>query len=113
MLVKAFEIRDSMTFIPCIAVCLSPANESEEYLAARAGFGITPEAQACFVILFKMTGNMQTYDPILWNCNTMTPAHRYIRDNFEKLESGAVIDVQFIKGETKEPKQSERITVGY
>ena len=111
MLAKAFEIRDSRTFIPCIAICLSPANESEEYLAARVGFGITQEAQVGFVILLKMTGNMQTSDPNAWGCRTMTTAHKYIRDNFEKLESGAVIDVQFILGETKEPKESERITV--
>lgn len=110
MQVKTFEILDSLTFIPCIAVCLSPKNEAEEYLSGRTGFGITPEAQAGFVILLKMTGNMQTYDPVVWGCRTMTTAHRYIRENFEKLESGDVIDVQFILGETKEPKQSERIT---
>ena len=113
MIVKAFEIRDSMTFIPVVGISLCPKDGKQQYLLARAGFGTTPQEQIRFVVLFKLIGNMQTYDPLVWNDRTMTTAHRHIRDNFEKLESGEVIDVQYILGETKEVKQSERISVGY
>ena len=113
MIVKAFEIRDRITFIPVVAIYLSPKDGKEQYLLARAGFGIRPQEQTRFVVLLRLTGNMNTYDPVAWNCRTMTTAHTYIRDNFLNLESGQVIDVEFILGETKQPKESERITVGY
>jgi hypothetical protein len=34
-------------------------------------------------------------------------AHRYIEQTFSQLKSGDLIDVQFIIGETTEPKVSE------
>lgn len=39
----------------------------------------------------------------------MVEAHRYIESYFDKLNSGDVIDVEHILGETKEPKVSERL----
>ena len=39
----------------------------------------------------------------------MKEAHAYIAGHFEELESGAVIDVEFILGETAEAKKSERL----
>jgi len=38
----------------------------------------------------------------------MTVAHAYIEKNFHNLNSGDVIDVEFILGETDKPKTSER-----
>ena len=51
-----------------------------------------------------------TYDPFAWGSDTRTyqVAHQYIIDHFDELESGAVVDVEFILKETTEPKKSER-----
>jgi hypothetical protein len=38
----------------------------------------------------------------------MVEAHRYIEENWNALSDGDVIDVEFILGETKEKKISER-----
>jgi hypothetical protein len=113
MITKTFEIRDSATFMPVLGIQLSSNNEADQYLLARAGFGVTSEAQATYIICLKLTGYEQSYDPYYWGNRTMRVAHQYIKDNFSKLESGSVIDVQYILGETKEAKKSERITVGY
>jgi len=38
----------------------------------------------------------------------MLKAHEYIEKCFDELESGAVVDVEYILGETNKMKQSER-----
>ena len=38
----------------------------------------------------------------------MTAAHEWLLKNFDEVDDGAVLDVEFILGETKEPKVSER-----
>lgn len=40
----------------------------------------------------------------------MTVAHKNIEEQFDHLESGSVIDVEFILGQTPAPKKSERET---
>jgi hypothetical protein len=44
-----------------------------------------------------------------WKSHTMTTAHVWLAEHFEAVEDGAVVDVQFIRGETGAPKVSERI----
>jgi hypothetical protein len=39
----------------------------------------------------------------------MQTAHEYIVSHFNELETGAVIDVQHLLGESDEPKRSERL----
>ena len=48
-------------------------------------------------------------DPFEWGLNprTMHVAHKHIVENFDYLESGSVVDVEFILRETKHPKESE------
>lgn len=52
-------------------------------------------------------------DPYGWerSARTFPVAHDYIIKNWEKLRDGDVVDVEFILGETKVPKASERLTV--
>ena len=38
----------------------------------------------------------------------MTAAHQHIIENFDEIEHGGLVDVEFILGETEEPKTSER-----
>lgn len=108
---KTFEIRDRGTFMPFLAVRLLPSCEADRYLFARAGYTLQPVTQGEYVILINIEGNgvNAQYDPYGWpgGARTVPAAHQYIIDHWSELESGAVIDVEFILGETKEQKISE------
>ena len=124
MQVKAFEIRDAKTFIPALGVLMAPPwdsllvidpemIEAERYLLRRAGFTF----EKPLVLLCRMeaagTSNNATYDPFSWGNRTMHEAHLYITAHWAELESGAVIDVEYILGLTPNPKQSERETASF
>lgn len=72
----------------------------------RAGYG--PEGGP-YVILFKLAGGRSpaTCDPFDWNDRTMRAAHQHMIENWNALESGQVVDVEFILGETAGPKRPE------
>jgi hypothetical protein len=112
MISKTFEIRDSATFIPVLAVKLSPSCEEDRFLLGRAGYGIQPEQQGGYILLCKLDGGegFCTCDPYAWpgGARTFKVAHDYLIRHFDELGSGAVVDVEFILGITKEPKKSER-----
>lgn len=112
MKTKTFEIRDRMTFIGALATKLEPGCPRDSYLLSRSGYGLRPEDQSRYVVLSRLEGDTLHYDPFAWNSRTMTTAHRYIVEHFDELESGAVIDVEFILGETTEPKGSEFLSTG-
>ena len=106
---KMFEIRDAGTFIPVVATLMvGNQNEAESYLVRRAGFAI----ESGHVFVGKIETGGGEYDPYSWPSasRTMTIAHDYIQKHFESLESGAVIDVEFILGLRPLPKPSERFT---
>lgn len=109
---KTFEIRDRLTFIPCLAIQLDPVNEQDRYLLARAGFGLRPETQRTHVLLLRLTGPCTFHDsPEQWATpvRTLPEAHAYIQQHFSALQSGAVIDVEYLRHETDAPKESEAI----
>jgi hypothetical protein len=105
MEVKLFEVRDSATFIPVIAVNMKAANAAEKFLLGRVGF-IDPE-----VLTARITE--VTIRPLntatMYGNRTMATAHSYIEEHFDELTSGEVIDVQFILGERSTKKVSERL----
>ena len=116
VIAKLFEIRDAGTFIPVLAVQLGPTDddESERWLMARAGFGRQPEDQREYVVFCAINGGEPCrchIDPYSWGQNPRTyfVAHDYIRAHFDELESGAVVDVEFIFGIRPNPKLSERL----
>lgn len=110
MIAKAFEILDRATCIPMLAVKLEPSNVADRYVLARAGFGTTPHQQSEYIQLIEIAGGggRTACDPHEWGDRTKHVAHKHIIENFDKLESGAVIDVEFILGESTTPKPSER-----
>ncbi len=55
-----------------------------------------------------MDTTSSTRDPHDWDDRTLLQAHKHIEEKWDKLEDGAVIDVQFILGETKRPKTTEQ-----
>jgi len=114
VIVKVFEVRDSGTFLPVIAIKAEPANEAERYLAARLGYGRTPTDQSRYVLMSLLCGGEPLqYDAHRWGsiARTRTTAHEYISEHFDELETGAVVDVEYILGETDKPKQSERMNI--
>ncbi len=115
MKTKAFEIRDRATFIPVIAIQMTPSTDgpdeqkdAECFLLCRAGFSFESPS----VILCRMesigTDRNASFNPYTWGSRTYCVAHKYIIEHFDELESGAVIDVEFILGESKTCKVSER-----
>lgn len=89
-------------------VRMYPTTVEEHYLMCRrAGY---PE-EGTEVIFGSLSNPNRTHcDPYEWNDRTFHVAHRYIRENWEKLTSGQVVDVGFILGETPRPKVSERLS---
>ena len=114
MITKLFEIRDKGTFVPVLAIKLSPSCEPDRYLLGRAGFGTTEEQQGKYIFVSRIDGGegKGTSDPYNWGgvARTLPVSHAYIAEHFDNLESGTVVDVEFILGETKKPKEPERLT---
>jgi hypothetical protein len=109
MITKTFELRDRATFVPVLAIRLEPGCEADRYLFGRAGFTPNPDRQREYIMLCGLNGGRETAtcDPHDWPNRTRQEAHKYIREHFEELESGAVVDVEYILGETASPKRSE------
>lgn len=105
---KTFEIRDRATFIPAIGIQLQPACEKDRWLLSKSGFGKDISSQEKYIILIRLYDAEAQYTPSDWsNTRTMSYAHKYIIENWDSLDTGAVIDVEFILGETESPKISE------
>lgn len=113
MITKTFEVRDRSTFIPVLAIKLTPSCEPDRYLFSRAGFGATPDQQSDYVMLIKIDGGngKATCDVYDWgdSARTMPIAHEYILKHFDQLNSGEVVCVETILGERQEFKISERL----
>ncbi len=112
MICKTFEVRDTSTFVPILALQLSPTNAADQYLLARAGFGFSKEAQGDYIAVIQIDGGcgLFTTDPFDWATpgnRTLQFAHTYLQNHFGELESGSVLDVEFLVGKTTEPKKSE------
>lgn len=135
---KLFEVRDRSTFIPVMATemralnkCpndrldggeftpgfwLFPNFEAEAYLLKRTGYPQVDSKSDRIIALSRLTspeaGGTQI-DPCRWvDTVTMQTAHQYIVDHWPHLESGDVIDCEYIRGESSAPKTPERAVTG-
>lgn len=101
--IKQIEIRDAGTFIPALALRVS---REDGYVFRRAGVGDP------LVILIMLTTMECAYDPYDWvkGGRTMQIAHQHIAEHWDELDDEAVVDVEFILGETKTAKVSGRLT---
>lgn len=109
---KLLEVRDEGTFIPVLAIKFDAQNEQERYLLSRSGYGKTPSEQAGYVLLAMIGGSHPkiTCDAYDWdNGRTMKHAHLWLLKHWDKIESGGVLDVAFVNGETAAPKASEAL----
>lgn len=106
MIVKVLEVRDRMTFIPVMAIKMNSEDDIQKYYLRRAGYG-----EDSFSVSVICMDNFKGYDdPYKWDCmsRTMHEAHKYISKNWDLLNDGDVVDVEYVLGETDTPKVSER-----
>lgn len=103
---KIIEIRDSATCLIVVAFRTYTFNNSvENWGFRREGFG--PDS----VYLVRLNDQQCAYDPFKWaNSRTMFQAHLYLQDHYDELESGDVLDIEYILGEKTIKKVSERIS---
>lgn len=115
---KMIEIRDRGTFVPAVAVRLCSSNDQEQYLLRRAGWsresaaGDETDGAEVAVALYPLTGNKANTDPYNWGGRTYPVVHQHLIVNWNDIEPGAVVDVEFLLGEVSAPKQSEAVTHG-
>jgi len=104
MQVKMIEVRDAATYLPCVAVNIKPESENELHLYRGEGYSLDTE----YVLFGRLGGRGEIkYDPYAWNDRTMKTAHFYIIEHWAELQSGDVVDVEFILGETEKPKRNQ------
>jgi len=112
---------DRDTFIPVIATKLTPDSrwrmgselpelEAEKFLLECAGYRDGRQ----YILISKIEGGscISNYTPFGWDKKdgrTMFCAHEFIEQNFDSLESGEVIDVEYLLRETKVKKGTQRI----
>lgn len=102
--VKFLEIRDRMTFIPMIAIDMSlTGNSYNDYLLIRAGY-----SSRAILLTALVGGKKAECDPYAWGDRTYKVAHIWIEEHWDDISDAEVIDVEYILGETKEKKRSER-----
>ena len=106
MEIKLLEIRDKGTFMPMFAFNTASQWPQQSYLLRRAGY--SPEGDCIMFGYLAQSGMPACYDPYDWNDRTKKTAHEYIQAHWNELKDGDVVDVEFILGETTQPKQSER-----
>jgi ABC-type uncharacterized transport system auxiliary subunit len=102
---KIFEIRDRATFIVAAAtkVVVKKAQAHERKLLQSVGYLQSSDT----IVLTSLSTGKSQIDPINWGDRTMRVAHDYLIEKFSDLDNTAVIDVQFILGETEEKKTTE------
>lgn len=117
MNVKILEVRDEGTFIPMLCVDMNPERgvdggaryRAQRYLLRRCGYPCDDKPNIAISPL-NASGYPLWNDPYAWGGRTYPVAHKHIIEHWNELKDGDVIDVQFILGETKAPKASERLT---
>lgn len=109
MEVKCLEVRDDGTFIPVICIRPVPVNEEQRYLLHRDGYR-GDSTESCIIFIDAQCRGV-AYDPYDWprSSRTKAHAHLYITEHWTELKDGDVVDVEFILGETKQKKVSERV----
>lgn len=106
---KLFEVRDRATFIPVMAIHIDGnCTDQEDWLLRRSGYGES-EGRNYVYLIHLQTGEGQ-YDPYKWGrgSRTLREAHKYIVEHFDELQTGDVVDVEFILGESATKKITER-----
>lgn len=108
---KLFAVHDRATLFAVLAQHLTPETDEEYAIMARAGFS-SPDNYDFFV---RMAGDVQefSYDPYAFSDQlTMGTVTRYIRCNWDDLESGTMLDAEVLRGE-KDPEYAHQMEDEY
>ena len=100
---KLLEIRDIGTRIMVICTKLQGEDITEKTMLKSAGF--SPISRS--ILLVPMPSCKARYDPFELKDRTYFTAHRYIAYRWDKLQTGDVIDVEYILKETDKVKKAE------
>lgn len=103
MIIKALEIRDEGTKISMFAIKVFGDNEAQRAVCRDAGYGDSDN----LVILLGAHDCQGHYSPNCQRGHTRQIAHQFIREHFDELKDGDVVDVEFITGRRPAPKESE------
>jgi hypothetical protein len=103
---KFFEVRDHGTFIPIISTrYVVDPNNSIAYSLFRHGGWSNDNPPIVVTHLSSSKANVNPFD---WtNGRTMSIAHQHIIRDWDQLNSGQVIDVRVVLGETNIPVENE------
>jgi hypothetical protein len=103
---KILEVRDAATFIPVLATAMKSDNPIEKWYLKRTGY----PTDHPLIMIAPLYGGKAEYGPYKWgeSPRTLFIAHKYIEENWDCLETGDVVDVEWILGERGTPKVSER-----
>ena len=104
MIVKALEIRDEGTTIPMWAIKPTADNEAQRAILRHAGYGERP---GDYVILMGAHDCEAAYNPMDQRGRTRQVAHIWIKEHFDEIKDGEVVDVQYLLNEKPTKKASE------
>ena len=108
--IKVLGIHDRRTYKTMIVFRVSPENERERRMLARAGFGLEPEKQAAYTFFYDVDAGECSYDPCkLADQHSCGEAARFVRDalGFDGLRHGEFLDCECIRCESVNPKTFE------
>jgi hypothetical protein len=112
---KLFELRAPATLIVLMATKLGTTDLSESYLLSRSGFGRCNSDYNKYVFVYPIDGGKgyAVTDPYEQNITEIRIVHQYIKKHYDELETGQVLDYDYIVGNTDKPKISERLECNY
>lgn len=114
---KLLEVRDSGTMMPVLAVKLHSDEEAEHWLLERAGYTQDGARGEPYILVTAIepgsgVGAKAQFDPYEWYpSRTMQVAHLHMIAHWNELQTGSVIDIEYLLGRRAEPKQPERLTM--
>lgn len=108
MQTKFIEIRDRGTCIAAMAIRMVADDSIGWTFLSREGYPKDGRS----IVLMRLSDQRATVDPYAWpdinrDTRTMPNAHDYIIRNWASIESGSVVDVRVILGETVGPAEAE------
>lgn len=93
--IKIVEIRDRITCIPAFAIRIVPSLELELFLFSHCGYDIY---NPCILLISIQAPWLSARSSDEWHNSprTMPTAHKWIEENFDSIQPGQVIDVEYI-----------------
>lgn len=96
---KLIEVRNTCTCIVVLATKLTSEEARERAMLRRCGYGLNDP----MILITDISSLSTAYSQYDWNNRSMFTAHQYIKDNWDKIETGDTVDVPMIRGESDTP----------